>query len=155
MKNILKFIIAIATTEIAGGVSGFLTFDSIKNWYSTLNKPFFNPPDFIFGPVWVILYLLMGISLFIIWKEAPGTSRTRAFLVFGIQLFLNFWWSIFFFTFKRPDLAMVEIVCLWLVIVWMIWVFRQLKPVAGYLQIPYLLWVTFASVLNAAIYLLN
>ena|ERR1019366_2049944 len=155
MKNIFKFIIAIAIPEIVGAASGFMTFDGIINWYSTLNKPVFNPPDFIFGPVWVTLYLLMGISLFLILKQEPGTLRTRALLVFGLQLFLNFWWSIFFFTFKRPDMALADIGCLWLVIIWMIVVFRQLKPVAASLQIPYLLWVTFAAVLNAAIYMLN
>lgn len=155
MKKALKLIVCILIPEVIGGLSGYLTFDGIKNWYSTLHKPFFNPPNFVFGPVWTLLYLLMGISLYMIWNEPAAEKRTRALGVFGLQLFLNFCWSIIFFTLQRPDLAIVEIVLLWACIVWMITSVRQVKPVAAYLQIPYLLWVSFASALNIAIWALN
>jgi len=155
MKNVFKFIIAVAIPEVVGGISGFLTFESIKNWYSTLHKPVFNPPNYIFGPVWTILYFLMGISLYIIWQQPTGEKRTRAIWFFSLQLFLNFCWSIIFFTLQRPDFSMIEIVLLWLAIVTMIVTMRQVKPLAGYLQIPYLLWVSFASALNFSIWLLN
>ena len=120
-----------------------------------LIKPPFNPPNYLFGPVWSALYLLMGVSLFMIVKMEKSELRINAILVFGIQLFLNFWWSIFFFRFHRPDVALAEIVLMWFAILFMIFSFYKAKPVAAYLQIPYLLWVSFASVLNASIWWLN
>lgn len=155
MKNIFKLLIAILIPEVVGGISGLFTFDGIKNWYSTLHKPFFNPPNFIFGPVWTLLYMLMGISLYLVWKEPASGERTRAVRVFALQLFLNFWWSIIFFTFKSPGWALAEVAVLWLSIAWMIFAMRAVKPLAGYLQVPYLLWVSFAAVLNMAICILN
>jgi len=155
MKNIFKLLIAVLIPEVVGGISGLLTFDGIKNWYSTLHKPVFNPPNFIFGPVWTLLYLLMGISLYWVWQAPQGVKRTQALRVFALQLFLNFWWSIIFFTFESPAWALAEIAILWLSIAWMIIAMRAVKPSAGYLQVPYLLWVSFASVLNAAICILN
>ena len=155
MNNTFKFIICILIPEIVGGISGFLTFNGIKSWYSTLHKPVFNPPNFLFGPVWTLLYLLMGVSLYMIWNQPAGQKRTRALLIFGVQLFLNFWWSIIFFNLKSPGIAMFEIVFLLISIIWMILAMKQVKPAAAWLQVPYLLWVAFASTLNAAIWILN
>jgi translocator protein len=155
MKKILKLILCILIPEAVGGLSGYLTFNSIQNWYATLHKPVFNPPNFIFGPVWTLLYLLMGVSLYLVLNQPASEKRKMALGVLGLQLLLNFCWSIIFFTLQRPDWALVEITLLWLCIVWMITMMRPIKPLAAYLQIPYLLWVSFASALNFGIWLLN
>ena len=155
-KNIFQLALCIAVPLIAGGFSGFITAGAVTgDWFILLNKPTFNPPNYLFGPVWTILYALMGISLFMIWNSEASEARTNALLVFFGQLFLNFWWSIFFFSFQRPDVALGEIILLWLSIIYMIVSFKKIKPIAAYLQIPYLLWVSFASVLNGAMWWLN
>lgn len=155
LKNFFLLLVCIAIPLLIGGLSGYLIIDSLRNWYPTLMKPSFNPPNAVFGPVWTTLYVLMGVSLFMIIKTEPGKQRTKALVIFAIQLFLNFWWSIIFFVFKHPGLALIEVICLWLSIAGMISAFRAMKPAAAYLQIPYILWVTFATVLNAAIWVLN
>lgn len=154
-KDIVVPILCVALPLIAGGISGALTSSAITGWYATLVKPSFNPPNYLFGPVWTALYVMMGVSLYMIYQSQQSEARSNALLVFCLQLFLNFWWSIFFFSFQRPDIALVEIGLLWLSIIWMIFSFRKIKPLAGYLQIPYLCWVSFASILNAAIWWLN
>jgi tryptophan-rich sensory protein len=127
----------------------------LEEWFINLNKPSFYPPVIAFPVVWSILYILMGVSLFMVVRQPAGSQRTNAILVWGMQLFLNFWWSIFFFRFQRPDVALAEIVLLWLTILWMILAFRKVKPLAAYLQVPYLLWVSFATFLNATLWLMN
>lgn len=154
-KDILKLAGCIALPVAVGAISGYATMEPLKDWYMTLNKPSFNPPNAIFGPVWTTLYVLMGISLFMIVQLPASKLRTQALIAFGTQLFLNFWWSIIFFSFKNLLFALVEIILLWCCIVWMIWLFRKLKPIAGYIQIPYLLWVSFATILTASIWHLN
>ena len=138
-----------------GGLSGYLTVSGLSGWYTTLIKPSFNPPNFVFGPVWTLLYLLMGVSLYMIWSETQHPDRGTALIIFGAQIFLNFWWSILFFQMESPLLALIEIVLLWLSILYMIIRFSRIRPLAGYLQIPYLLWVSFASLLTASIWWLN
>lgn len=154
-KDIGYFILCLVIPLAVGGLSGYITREAITDWYDTLAKPSFNPPNSVFGPVWTALYILMGISLFMIVREPGGNRRSNALLIFGVQLFLNFWWSIFFFHFKRLDISLAEICMLWGSILWMIIVFRRLKPAAAWLQVPYLCWVTFASVLNYSIWQLN
>lgn len=155
-KSFFQFILCLAIPLAVGGFSGYLTANEINDdWFVNLIKPPFNPPNYLFGPVWTTLYLLMGFSLFLIIRTAKGGLRTNAILVFGIQLFLNFWWSIFFFRFQRPDVALAEIILMWFSILFMLLSFYKVKPVAAYLQIPYLLWVSFASVLNASLWWLN
>lgn len=154
-KDIGLLIVCIAVPLIVGSVSGLFTAKEINGWLLTLNKPSFNPPNYLFGPVWTALYTLMGISLFLIYKSPLGPERTRALWIFALQLFLNFWWSIIFFAFHSPFWAMVEIICLWMCIAWMILSFLKVKPVAAYLQIAYLLWVSFASLLSISIWRLN
>jgi tryptophan-rich sensory protein len=138
---------------LVGGISGIATVSGIKDWYVHLNKPFFNPPNYLFGPVWSLLYLLMGLSLFMILQSSA--SKKKAIMIFSLQLFLNFWWSFLFFKFQMLGLSMFEIMLMWLSILWMIIEFRKINKTAAYLQIPYLLWVTFASLLNASIWYLN
>jgi tryptophan-rich sensory protein len=152
-KKTISLISCILIPLLVGGISGIATVSGIKDWYVHLNKPFFNPPNYLFGPVWSLLYLLMGISLFMILQSSA--SKKKAIMIFSLQLFLNFWWSFLFFKFQMLGLSMFEIMLMWLSILWMIIEFRKINKTAGYLQIPYLLWVTFASLLNAAIWYLN
>ena len=151
----LKFLISLLLPLSLGAIAGMFTSQSVPEWYATLNRPSFNPPNWIFGPVWTTLYILMGISFFLIWKQEASKVRNRAILIFLLQLLLNFAWSFIFFFFNLIGLALVEIILLWISIVMMLVVFYKIKPVASYINIPYLLWVTFATVLNASYYILN
>ena len=153
-KNILKLIICLIVPMLVGGISGVATVAGIKDWYVHLNKPFFNPPNYLFGPVWSILYLLMGVSLFMI-LQSKSMNKKKAISIFFVQLFLNFWWSFLFFKFQLLGISMIEIIFMWLSILWMIIEFKKINKTAAYLQIPYLAWVTFASLLNLAIWYLN
>jgi tryptophan-rich sensory protein len=155
LKNTLKLIGCVALTLAIGGISGFITKNDITGWYATLVKPGFNPPNYLFGPVWSLLYVLMGVSIYMVISTPPSSNRREGILIFAAQLFLNFWWSIIFFSIHRIDFALAEIVLLWLFILWMILAFLKLRPAAGYLMIPYLLWVSFATALNFAILRLN
>lgn len=155
MKKILTFLVCLAIPLAVGGISGFATVTGIDTWYSTINKPSFNPPNWLFAPVWTTLYALMGIGLFLVWRSPESQDRKNALTIFGIQLFLNFCWSFLFFYFESPGIAFMEILVLWVSILMMIFFFRKVSPTAAYLQIPYLLWVSFASVLNASIWWLN
>lgn len=153
--QIAKLVAAIALPLAIGGVAGMFTANAIPGWYASLNQPAFNPPNWVFGPVWTLLYLLMGISFYMIWNLEPGKARQQAILIFLMQLLLNFTWSFFFFHFKMIGIALVDIVLLLGTIVLMLIRFRRLKPLAAYINIPYLLWVTFATVLNTAYFVLN
>lgn len=157
MKNtsLLKLLISIILPLSVGAIAGMVTAQSIPEWYEGLNRPPFNPPNWIFAPVWTTLYILMGISLFLIWKQDVSKERNIAILVFLLQLLLNFAWSFLFFYFKMMGFALIEIILLWMNIVVMLVGFYNIKPIASYINIPYLLWVTFATVLNAGYYFLN
>ena len=154
MSRIIKLIVCIVLPLIIGGISGFLTVSEISGWYTALNKPSFNPPNYLFGPVWTLLYLLMGVSLFLV-LEAKINSKRNALVFFFVQLTLNFFWSILFFREHQVALALADIVALWLGILMTIVTFYKINRVAGLLQIPYLLWVSFATLLNASIFYLN
>lgn len=147
-----KLVISIIIPFFASFIGGLFTASSVSSWYLELAKPFFNPPSWIFGPVWTILYLLMGISLYLIWTSKYSK---KAFVIFGIQLFLNALWSILFFGLKNPLLAFIEIIFLWISILLTIIIFYKISKKAAYLLVPYILWVTFAAILNLSIYLLN
>ena len=138
-----------------GGIAGMFTTEAIPGWYASLVQPSFNPPNWVFGPVWTTLYIIMGISLYLIWKMDAGKQRNQAILVFMLQLLLNFCWSFFFFYFKMIGVALIDIVALWIMIVVMLFRFYKLKPISAYINIPYLLWVTFATALNTAYFFLN
>jgi benzodiazapine receptor len=154
-SHFFKLIVSIILPLALGTVAGMFTSQSIPDWYATLNRPSFNPPNWIFGPVWTALYLLMGISLFLIWKQDVSKERNLAILVFLLQLLLNFCWSFIFFYFNWIGIALVEIILLWISIVYMLIFSYKIKPLAAYMNLPYLLWVTFATVLNASYYFLN
>jgi len=153
--QLLKLSASLALPLGLGAVAGIITSDAIPGWYETLNRPSFNPPNWLFGPVWTTLYLLMGISLFLIWKQKRSKARNLAILVFLFQQALNFGWSFIFFYFNRIGFALIEICLLWSSIVIMLVLFYKIKPIAAYINIPYILWVTFATLLNASYYLLN
>lgn len=148
-KNLSKLILSISLCLGAGILGSFFTVSAIPTWYATLNKPSFSPPNWIFGPVWTILYILMGYSLYLVW------SKRKVPVVFWIQLFLNAIWSIIFFGMRNPALALIDIVALWIAIVLTMKAFYKINKLASYLLIPYLAWVSFATILNLAIMLLN
>lgn len=159
MKKIsfVKLIISIVICLLAGFIGSIFTTPSIDSWYTELQKPFFNPPNWIFAPVWTALYILMGISFYIIWNKTNFKSKESriAGMFFGIQLLLNLFWSIIFFGLESPFFAFVEIILLWFAIIFtMIYFYRISRP-AAYLLVPYILWVSFAAILNFSIYLLN
>ena len=151
----LSLLWAILLCEGAGIVGSFFTFSEVNSWYRTLNKPFFNPPSWVFGPVWTILYLLMGISLYLIWKAKDKKEKRSGLRFFYIQLGLNALWSMLFFGIHSPAVAFAEIVVLWVTIWICIKKFKKVSKPAAYLLYPYLAWVSFASVLNLAIAVLN
>ncbi len=154
-SQIIKLIVSLLLPLVLGALAGMFTAEAIPEWYASLNKPSFNPPNWVFGPVWTCLYLFLGFSLFLIWKQNTSKERNLAIFVFLIQLTLNFCWSFIFFYFNMIGLALVEIILLWISIVIMLVLFYKIKPMAAYINIPYLLWVTFATILNAAYYFLN
>jgi len=156
IKNIFYFIFALAIPLFVGYLGSLLTSPSINTWYAGIIKPSFNPPNWVFAPVWTILFILMGIAFFLILKEGKDRRYFRAaYLSFGFQLFLNIYWSFLFFYIKEPPLAFYSIVSLWSMIIVNIYYFCQIKKTAAYLLIPYILWVTFAAVLNYSIWYIN
>jgi tryptophan-rich sensory protein len=150
----MKLFLSLLITLAVGGVAGFATASAIGTWYATLNKPFFNPPNWLFAPVWTLLYILMGIALYLVWR-LPAQLRKNAMILFFAQLALNFAWSFIFFTFHQIGIAFVEIVLLWLVILMTINQFAKLQKTAALLLVPYILWVSFAAVLNGSLWFLN
>ena len=156
MDILIGLAIAVVVPLAVGGLSGFATARGVREWYPALVKPSFNPPSWIFGPVWTLLYVLMGIAAFLVWqKGGDGGVAHTALVVYALQLTLNGLWSIIFFGFRSPGPALVEISLLW-VFIWITLVlFWQVTPFAGMLLLPYAAWVTFAVVLNAAIWVLN
>ncbi len=155
MKNILKLTLCITIPLLIGAISGIATASSIDTWYVELTKPTFNPPNYLFGPVWTCLYILMGISFYMILQSPKTELRKKAIIIFYTQLFLNFCWSFLFFKFQLLGLAFIEIIFIWVSIVMMIILYFEINKTAALLQIPYLLWVSFASILNGSIWFLN
>jgi len=156
MSNAVKLVVAVAVPLAVGALSGFATARGVSIWYPTLVKPSFNPPAWVFGPVWTVLYVMMGVAAFLIWKTGLETDGVKlALTLFAVQLALNGLWSILFFGMRSPGLALVEIVLLWLAIVGTIWSFWRVEPLAGALLLPYWAWVSFASVLNGSLWWLN
>lgn len=153
--SLSKLLISFFIAFLGAAIGGLATADAIPTWYITLNKPFFNPPNWIFGPIWTILYAMQAIALYMVWNSAKKQNKKRAFTLFGIQVALNASWSLLFFGLKMPSLALVEIVMLWVFIYLTIKEFYLFNKRAGRMLVPYLLWVSFASVLNLFIVLLN
>jgi len=157
MNRYLKILIFVATCLGVGFVSGFATQAGVDTWFPTLEKPFFNPPNWIFAPVWSLLYALMGVAAGRVWDriDFERDKVKTALIFFWIQLALNALWSFLFFYFHNPLLALVEIVLLWLMIYETYAKFKGIDKVAGLLFIPYLVWVSFATILNASLWWLN
>ncbi|MDD3145024.1 MAG: tryptophan-rich sensory protein [Candidatus Gracilibacteria bacterium] len=155
MNKYTKILISIGLPLLIGLISSYFTLNSIESWYMTLNKPFFNPPNWIFGPVWTFLYILIGISFYLVWNKGFGKNENNLKTIYFLQLFLNFLWSISFFYLENPLLGLINIIALWIVILYNIVLFYKVDKKSGFLLIPYLLWVSFASILNLYIYLLN
>jgi translocator protein len=144
--NWKKLVVSLVIPQIVGGVGALFTTPKISNWYQGLNKPFYNPPNWVFGPVWTLLFLLMGISLYLVWNKKKKLSN-KVFGIFWLQLGLNLLWSILFFGLQSPILGLIEILVLWMAIK------KMMKDFPW--QLPYLLWVSFATLLNIGIWWLN
>jgi len=179
MKNITKLIISILICEFAGAVGSVFTAPAIRSWYYFLNKPSFSPPNWLFAPVWTFLFLLMGISLYLVWSKNFNTNvsadeaqkkawnpisaklwsgtwrEENAALIFIFQLLLNILWSVIFFGLKSPGLAFVEILMLWFAILYTIVNFYRISKTSAFLFIPYIVWVSFAAILNFFVWKLN
>ncbi len=178
-KKIVKLVISIFICEGAGIIGSIFTAPAIKSWYVFLDKPSFSPPNWVFAPVWTILFLLMGVSLYLVWqknwnveasenksaKKAWNPISTKLWLgswkeenavsVFIVQLVLNILWSIIFFGLKLPAVAFVEILMLWFATLYTIVNFYRISKLAAYLLLPYILWVTLAAILNFSVWWLN
>lgn len=147
---------SVMVAQAAGGIGSLFTFDAISTWYRFLNKPFFSPPNWIFGPVWTLLYTFMGISAYLVWRKFQFSKKAQAFWhAYWTQLVLNTLWSILFFGFKFTGLAFIEILAMWYFIVRSIQEGKKISAWSAYLLYPYIAWVSFASLLNLAIWLIN
>jgi len=157
MNKITRILVIVVTCLVIGYFSGMVTRSAITTWYPTLVKPSFNPPNWIFAPVWSMLYIMMGVAAGLVWNRIDFEKEAvkKALLFFAIQLALNALWSFLFFGLKNPMLAGIEIILLWLMIYETQTKFAKINKIAGYLFIPYLLWVSFAMILNGSIWWLN
>ena len=151
-----KLAAAILFCLIVGSLGSLVTITGAGSWYATLQKPFFAPPSWVFAPVWITLFVLMGIALYLVWESGTDKREVKVALgIFGVQFILNVIWSVLFFGLKSPLLGFIDILLLWVMIVATIWVFYRVKKSAAYFLIPYIAWVTLASALNGAIYFMN
>jgi len=155
-KNIMKLISAIVICQLAGVIGSIFTSPAISTWYAGLQRPEFSPPNWVFGPVWITLYAMMGISLFLIWEKGLKKKQSKtAVSVFGVQLALNAIWSLLFFGLQSPFYAFIEIIFLWVAIAATIVLFYKISKPASWLLLPYIIWVSFAAFLNYSIWILN
>lgn len=154
--NYWVLLLSIIITQLVGGIGSFFTISAIPTWYAGLTKPFFSPPNWVFGPVWTLLYTLMGISAYLVWRKYRFGKKSRPYWQFyTTQLILNMLWSILFFGLRSPALALLEILLMWYFIVRTIQEGYKIDHWSAYLLYPYLAWVSFASLLNLAIWFLN
>lgn len=154
-QDVLGLVVFVALCLAISGIGGAITTTSVGTWYQALQKPSFNPPDWVFAPVWTTLYVAMAIAGWRVWRQARFEVRRKALTVFAVQLGLNLAWSFLFFGFQQVGLALLEIVILLLAVIANTIVFWRIDRLAGALFVPYVLWVAYATVLNAAIWLLN
>jgi len=156
MHFAFKLILSIAIPLLTGFLSGFFTATGVRGWYKTITLPSWNPPNWVFGPVWTLLYVLMGISFYLVWRSDSGPPLKRtAILLFAVQLVLNFFWSVIFFGRHQIGWAFAEILLLWMVIIATIFSFSKISHAAAWLLVPYISWVSFAAILNFTIWKLN
>jgi benzodiazapine receptor len=155
-RDIVKLVVSIVACQCAGLIGMLFTTPNIPTWYAALEKPFFTPPNWLFAPAWITLYVLMAVAAFLVWRKGLGEEGVRcALIVFLVQLVLNALWSVVFFGLHSPFWGMVVILALWVAILLTIIKFFRLSVAAGSLMLPYILWVSFASALNIAVWVLN
>jgi tryptophan-rich sensory protein len=156
-SQVVGLIVALLLPFLVVGISNAVTSSSLSDWYPNLIKPAWNPPSWLFGPVWTVLYLMMGVSSWLVWREGPRhpAGVKQALVWYAVQLGLNALWSIFFFGMRQIGIALVDIIVLWITLLITIIKFWRIRPIAGWLMVPYLLWVTFATSLNSTIWWLN
>ena len=155
-KDVLTLVICILICQCVGFIGSLFTRPSIPTWYATLDKPPFTPPNWVFSPVWITLFLLMGISLFLIWRRGLAEKTVRVAIVFfGSQLIFNILWSVLFFGLRSPLAGFIDIAVLWVAIALTIFYCLKVSKTAGVLLMPYIVWVSFAAVLNGFIWRLN
>ena len=156
-SQIIGLIVALLLPFVVVGIGVAATSSSLSDWYLTLKKPAWNPPGWLFGPVWTVLYLMMGLSSWLVWREGPRNPAgvKQALIWYAVQLGLNALWSVLFFGMRQIGVALVDIIALWITLLITIIKFWRIRPAAGWLMTPYLLWVTFATALNSAIWWLN
>ncbi|MHC1756605.1 MAG: TspO/MBR family protein [Methanosarcina sp.] len=154
--NIFRLLVSVIICQLAGAIGSIFTSSSLESWYLLLEKPAFNPPSWVFFPVWTTLYTLMGISLYLIWEKGLQQREVKVgVFLFGLQLGLNILWSLLFFGLRAPYYALLEILVLWLAILLTAIQFWKVSKTASVLLIPYILWVSFAALLNYQIWVLN
>jgi tryptophan-rich sensory protein len=155
MNNALKAVLSISLCFVLGSSGGLLTINEIPGWYAALQKPSFNPPNWLFGPVWTALYIMMGVAFYLVWRNPPSAGRKKALSAFLVQFALNCAWTPVFFAMHQLGAALVVIVLMWLAILRTILLFAPFSKTASWLLVPYISWVSFATLLNAAIWWLN
>lgn len=160
MNKYIKIGLFILLCQTAGLLATPITIEAIPTWYDGLTKPPFSPPNWLFGPVWTLLYTLMGIAGYLVWEKRGKTAedqntRRAALSFFAAQLALNFLWSVLFFGLRNPELALADILVLWTLILMCILTFQKLSKAAAYLMVPYFMWVSFATLLNFSLAVLN
>ncbi len=156
MSNPVKLVLSLAITVILGLSGGFFSVSEIPGWYAQLQRPSWNPPNWIFPPVWTLLFVMMGISLFLVWKNnAPVRVKKMAIMIFSIQLLLNILWSYVFFKQHTMGWALAEIIILWIAILLTIFAFGKISSLAAWLLVPYISWVSFAAILNYTFWKIN
>ena len=156
VRNLSALVAFVVLCELAGVIGSLFTISAIPTWYAALRKPWFTPPNWLFGPIWLTLYFLMGISLYLVFESKRNKAKEKpALCAFGIQLFLNVLWSVLFFGMHYLLYGFIEIVLLWISIAVTIILFFKVSKVAAYLLLPYILWVTIAASLNYYVFILN
>jgi translocator protein len=151
-----KLIAAILSCLILGSLGSLVTTNGPGSWYASLQKPFFAPPNWVFAPVWITLFILMGTALYLVWQCGTENRDVQIALgIFGLQFFFNMLWSFLFFGLRSPLLGLIDIIVLWMMIAATTGAFYRVKKSAAYLLIPYIAWVTIALALNAAVYFMN
>lgn len=156
MNNIFRFILSIVIVSFAGLIGSIFTNATHNAWYASLAKPSINPPSYIFGPIWIVLYIMVGISLYLFWKNLFKKRWVKtSIILFFIQLILNSAWSIIFFRINSVKGALIDIIALWFSIIFTIIFFYKISKISAWLLVPYLIWVSFATYLNYLLYILN
>ena len=155
MRRIAALVVFVGLCLAVGALGGWVTAGSVKDWYPTLHKPLFNPPNCLFGPVWTVLYAMMGVAAWRVWCKAWGNRARRPLALFALQLALNLGWSVAFFGLERLGPSVAVILVLELAVVATALAFRPIDRIAAWLLVPYVAWVGFATILNIAIWRLN